>query len=431
MNKQQHRLALTLLLGACLGAGLTAWLADSDAAGPAGIQPAQDSNEKRDILYWVAPMDPDYRRDGPGKSPMGMDLVPVYADAGRAPAQGSEPGLGISASMRNAIGVKSAAVARRPLSVAFQAPALVVPDAESLAHIHVRTAGWVEELRASSEGQRVAEGDVLFTIYSPALVSAQEEFLRAIEGARPGLERAGVERLRSLGMQPAQIDALRRNGSARLLFELRAPRAGVLLELNIREGMYVEPGTVIMSIADLSRVWVEADLFPEQLAQVAEGETVRLVDSTGVTRSAPIDYLYPTIDPVTRTGRLRLRLDNPDGALRPGQYLRAHVTGERRESALAVPSTALIRRGGSTRVILDLGDGRFRPAEVHTGLETASHTEILHGLHEGERVVTSAQFLIDSEASLEPALTRMLDSGKDADPHAGHAPHQHGSGAQP
>jgi Cu(I)/Ag(I) efflux system membrane fusion protein len=431
MNKQQRSLALTLVLGACLGAGLTASLAGGDAAGPTGKEPAQDSGGQREILYWVAPMDPDYRRDGPGKSPMGMDLVPVYADEGRAPAPDAETGLSISASMRNAIGVKSAEVTRRPLSVTFQAPAQVVPDAERLAHIHVRTAGWIEELRASSEGQRVAEGDVLFTIYSPALVSAQEEFLRAIEGARPGLERAGVERLRSLGMQPAQIDALRQRGSVQPLFELRAPRKGVLLELNIREGMYVEPGTVIMSIADLSHVWVEADLFPEQLAQVAEGETIRLVDSTDVVRSAPIDYLYPTIDPVTRTGRIRLRLDNPGGALRPGQYLRAHVSSERRKSALVVPNAALIRTGESTRVILDLGAGRFRPAEVHTGLVTASHTEILHGLRQGDQVVTSAQFLIDSEASLEPALARMLDSDANTGPHAGHVQHQHGSGAQP
>lgn len=415
------------------GVGLGWWLAPTTmehGADTAGGSRAEGDN---DILYWVAPMDPDYRRDGPGKSPMGMDLVPVYADSAadsEIEADG-DSALRIRPEVLNAIGARYAPVERRDLSLEFTAPARVDVDADRVAHIHVRTEGWVERLQANAKGNRVREGDLLFEIYSPALVSAQEEYLQSVKASRTTLLRAGEERLRALGMLPAQIAQLRETGRAQPLYEQRATQDGIILELNIREGMYVRPGTTIMSLADIGSVWLEASLFPAQLAQVSVGDPVTFtaMGSPGAgqapARDARIDYLYPTISDATRTGRIRAVVDNADLSLRPGQYARMRFRGTRRENALAVPNAAVIRSEGSTRVIRALGNGRFLPAEVEIGLVTPAYTEILQGIAEGDSVVTSAQFLIDSEASLEPALARMTGTDADAD----HAGHDHGGGA--
>ena len=393
---------IALLCGVVLGWWLTPMTMNQDAG---STKPG--AGDKDAILYWVAPMDPGYRRDKPGKSPMGMDLVPVYAER-----ENGNGALRIRSEVLNAIGARYAPVTRESLSLVFTAPAAVRPNADRIAHIHVRTEGWVEKLHANAEGNSVRAGDLLFDIYSPALVSAQEEYLQAVKSDRTPLARAGEERLRALGMLPSQITALRDAGRVQPLYQQRAPQDGVILELNIREGMYVQPGTTIMSLADISSVWLEAALFPSQLDQISVGDGLafRTLSGETATRRAVVDYIYPTIDDVTRTARVRAAVDNADGLLRPGQFIRADFRGPVRANVLAVPNAAVIRSRGSTRVILELGEGRFQPAEVSTGLVTDSHTEIISGLSEGESVVISAQFLIDSEASLEPALRRMEGS---------------------
>jgi len=411
---------IALLGGVALGAWLSPMTMDH-GSNP-DDSPASGNGGENDILYWVAPMDPGYRRDKPGKSPMGMDLVPVYAGSGS-----NSDALRIRPEVLNAIGARYAPVKRQSLRPVFTAPAIVRPNADRVAHIHVRTEGWVEKLHANAEGNRVQASDLLFDIYSPALVSAQEEYLQAVASDRAALARAGEERLRALGMLPAQIRALRETGRVQPLYQQRAPQDGVILELNIRQGMYVQPGTTIMSLVDDSSVWLEASLFPSQLDQVSVGDrlTFRTPGSSGAApRPARVDYLYPTIDEATRTARVRAAVDNAERSLRPGEFVQADFRGPERTNVLAVPNAAVIRSRGSTRVILHLGEGRFRPAEVSTGLVTASHTEITSGLDEGEDVVVSAQFLIDSEASLEPALSRMSHSEHEAQEsrhdHGGH-----------
>ncbi len=415
---------IALLCGVGLGWWLTPMTMNHDAHSTGSTKPGAD--DKDAILYWVAPMDPGYRRDQPGKSPMGMDLVPVYADR-----ENGNGALRIRSEVLNAIGARSAPVTRENLSLVFTAPAAVRPNADRIAHIHVRTEGWVEKLHANAEGNSVREGDLLFDIYSPALVSAQEEYLQAVKSDRTPLARAGEERLRALGMLPSQIKALRDAGRVQPLYQQRAPQDGVILELNIREGMYVQPGTTIMSLADISSVWLEAALFPSQLNQISVGDGLAFRTLSGeiAARRAVVDYIYPTIDDATRTARVRAAVDNADGMLRPGQFLRADFRGPVRANVLAVPNAAVIRSRGSTRVILELGEGRFQPADVSTGLVTASHTEIISGLSEGESVVISAQFLIDSEASLEPALRRMSASEQEhPDEHKEHSANEdHGA----
>jgi Cu(I)/Ag(I) efflux system membrane fusion protein len=225
---------------------------------------------------------------------------------------------------------------------------------------------------------------------------------------------------------------MRRAGSPRELFAVRAPRDGYLTELNVREGMYVQPGTTIMSLTDLSEIWVDVDVFEQQIDWVRAGQsaTMRLPFAPDRVWQGRVDYVYPTIRPETRSARIRLTFDNPDLALKPNMYADVAIEAAPRPDVLNVPSQAVIRTGRQPRVILALPDGRFRPAEVETGIESEGTVEIRRGLEAGERIVVSGQFLIDSEASLEASLLRMLGDTPAHDGHVMEHDHQaHGAGA--
>lgn len=277
----------------------------------------------------------------------------------------------------------------------------------------MRTEGWIEALHVDTVGARVSAGQTLFEVYSPALVSAQEEYLQAERMGNPSLVTASKSRLASLGMREEQIRALRERGSPNRLFAVHAHEDGYLLELNVRHGMYIQPGDTIMSIADLSRVWVEVDVFESQINRIEAGQRATMAlpwAEAGSEWRGEVDYVYPTIRPETRTGRVRLAFDNPDLTLKPNMYARVAIAADPRSNALVVPTQTIIRTGNGERVILALGEGRFRPAQVETGLEADGVTEITAGLAEGERVVVSSQFLIDSEASADASLLRMINN---------------------
>lgn len=400
------------MLAAMLLGFAAAWLLLPDKRSPQQV--GKPIPASREVLYWVAPMDPSYRRDQPGKSPMGMDLVPVYADeaGGYGPGQ---PSLRISPAVVNNIGVKTAPVQRGTLHRRIETVGFITPDQDLLEHIHVRAEGWIEELVADTEGDRVEAGGLLFRIYSPALVSAQDEYLQALRLGQPALTRAAASRLRALGMQDSQITALQQRGAAAELFDVRAPIGGYVLELNVREGMFVQPGTTIMSLANLDTIWVDVDVFEHQIDWVAAGQTARMRLPFAPDRewTGQVDYVYPTIRAESRTARVRLEFENPDLALKPNMYANVAIEAEPRRDVLHVPSQAVIRTGNRERAILALGDGHFRPAQVRTGLESEGRVEIEAGLAEGETVVISSQFLIDSEASMDASLLRMLDEGPD------------------
>jgi Cu(I)/Ag(I) efflux system membrane fusion protein len=385
-------------------------------AGSTGGDSGQAEETEREILYWVAPMDPDYRRDEPGKSPMGMDLVPVYADEAGQPDEQS-PSIRINPTVINNIGVEVAPVERRDMHRDIETVGLVTPDDGRISHVHVRTEGWIETLHVETQGDPVASGAPLFEIYSPALVSAQEEYLQANRTGNQSLLRASRIRLHALGMSDQQVDALRQRGSSRRLFTVEAPRDGYVMELNVRQGMYVQPGDTIISIADLSSVWVEVDLFEGQIAWVETGQQAQIrlpFSATDREWTGEVDYVYPTMRAETRTGRVRLAFDNPDLALKPNMYASVSIAADPHRNALAVPTQSIIRTGDGKRVILALGEGRFRPARVETGLEVDGMTEILAGLAEDERIVVSGQFLIDSEASVDASLLRMSDESENS-----------------
>ena len=369
---------------------------------------AEASNGERVISHWVAPMDPNFRRDGPGKSPMGMDLIPVYRDENGGSAD-HVPSLRIDPAVVNNIGVRTAEVLRGPLYRQISTVGFVAPNENSLGHVHIRTSGWIEELSIRTVGEVVNAGDLLFRFYSPDLVSAQAEYLQTRRRGNSNLTAAARERLIALGLTKEQIDSISRTGKAQRLVDVRAHHSGTVLELGVREGKYVDPDDMIMNMADLSSVWVLVDIFEDEASWVESGQTakMRLGFVPGKVWEGVVDYVYPTVDADSRTVRARIVFENPDGMLKPGMYADLTIDADPKLEALTIPQSALIRASTSDRVILALGDGRFRPAQVMVGIESGGRAQILEGLSAGEHVVIAGQFLIDSEASLDAALLRL------------------------
>jgi len=412
MNKT--RMLIGVAVAVFIGGAVTGWwLADP------GRDPATGGSfagSEREILYWVAPMDPSYRRDQPGKSPMGMDLVPVYADEPGARDTG-EPALRINPVVVNNIGVKTAPAERGTLYRRIETVGFITANEHRVSHVHVRSEGWIEHLAVHTEGARVERGDVLFRLFAPALVSAQDEFAQALASGSEALINATRRRLLALGLLPDQIEQLSRTREVRHLIDIKAQQSGYVAALNVRHGMFVTPELMVMSIADLSEIWVEVDVFESQIDWVESGQTARMKLPFAPEREwiGEVDYVYPTVRAESRTARVRLAFDNPDLALKPDMYATVAIDAAPRHDIVHVPSQAVIRTGGQERVILALGDGRFRPARVRTGLESGGRVEILAGLAESERIVISSQFLIDSEASIEASLLRMIGDEPEGD----------------
>ncbi|MCB1674918.1 MAG: efflux RND transporter periplasmic adaptor subunit [Halioglobus sp.] len=388
-----------LAAGVVLGAtGL--WL-----LGPAPTERAADSRE-RQPLYWVAPMDPDYRRDRPGKSPMGMELIPVYEEPGAQAAPGA---VRISPDVVNNLGVRTAQVEAGRLSADIKTVGYVQYDEDRLIHVHPRVEGWIETLYVKAVGDPIERGEPLYTLYSPTLVNAQEELLLALKRDNPVLIDAARARLASLQVPGAAIEQLRKTGQVSQTITLYAPQSGVVDNLEVREGMYVKPGMALMSIGVLDPIWVIGEVFERQASMVHVGNAVRMrLDYLpGRQWRGRVDYIYPSLNPTTRTAQVRVRFDNPDRYLRPGMFAQMEIDTEPGDAALLVPREALIRTGSQSRVVLALGEGRFKSVAVQVGRIAGQRAEILSGLQAGERIVTSAQFLIDSESSKSSDFRRM------------------------
>jgi Cu(I)/Ag(I) efflux system membrane fusion protein len=364
----------------------------------------QATTAEKKILYWVAPMDPAYRRDGPGKSPMGMDLVPVYDEGGGVSVK-------ISPAVENNMGVRTTQAERGHLSRRIVTVGYVDFDENKISHIHLRTKGWIEKLAVKSEGERVKKGQLLLEVYAPELVNAQEEYIQALRTKNKMLIEASSERLQALGVSRSLVQKLKQTKRARQYVPVYAKQDGIVAKLNVREGMFVEPMLEVMSLADLSRVWLLAEVFESQSDWVKLGQSaeVRLSYLPGREWEGKVEYIYPSLNPKTRTLKVRLRFDNPDEALKPNMFANVTIYGGAKKDMIIIPREALIRAGVEERVIIAEGEGRYSPRKVTAGIESGDSVEIVSGLREGETVVTSGQFLIDSEASLKASLQRMTD----------------------
>ncbi|MBF0382899.1 MAG: efflux RND transporter periplasmic adaptor subunit [Magnetococcales bacterium] len=375
------------------------------------VSQSDSGSKEKEVLYWVAPMDPNYRRDKPGQSPMGMDLIPVYAGGAD---KGSDDGadVTVSAAVVNNLGVRTVTAKPHNLERRIDTVGYVSFDETQINHIHLRTDGWIEQLVVKAEGERVKKGQLLFEFYSPTLVNAQEEFLQSVATKNKQLVNASELRLQSLGMSRYQINQIRKSGKMRLRTAVHAPQDGIVSELNVRQGMRVTPKTTIMSLADLHHVWLQTEVFERQAEWVTLGGRAEATLSylPGKTWKGTVDYIYPTLTATTRTLKVRLRFSNPEERMKPNMYAKVSIYGAPKENRLAIPREAVIRSGNGERIILALGEGRYKARMIRTGMESNGLVEVLSGLRDGEKVVTSAQFLIDSQASLSGSLDRMEDA---------------------
>ena len=376
-----------------------------DAPGGNGGAAASGDGGEREILYWVAPMDANFRRDEPGKSPMGMDLVPVYADE-----VDSQPGtVKIDPTVVNNLGVRTAKAERGELSRHIDTVGYVQFDEDTLHHVHTRVDGWIEKLATKATGDPVEKGQLLFELYSPTLVNAKQEFLAALRSNNTVLLQASRERLMALGVTETQIAQLEKDRTAGQRVRVYAETDGVVAHLAVREGIFVTPANEVMSIAELDKVWVLAEVFEREAAWVKPGQMamVELDYLPGKMWHGTVDYVYPELDSKTRTLTVRIRFDNEDEMLRPNMFARVTIHAEDTGPVVHVPREAVIRGGNIDRVVAVLGEGRFRSRPVTLGIESGDRVAIRSGLEAGEEIVVSGQFLIDSESNIEAALARM------------------------
>jgi Cu(I)/Ag(I) efflux system membrane fusion protein len=382
----------------------------------------------RKPLYWVAPMDPNYRRDQPGNSPMGMALVPVFADQQDNQLAQEEGTIQIAAHVINNLGVRLATVEYKSLQPKINTVGFVSYDEDRLIHIHPRVAGWVEKLYVQAIGDEVEKDQPLYDIYSPEVVNAQQELLLALDGKNKHLITAAENRLTTLGLSADALIQLKQSRIIKQSITLYAPQSGVIKSLTVRDGFYVKPDTMMLSIVDLAYVWVKAELFERQVPDVAIGDEVMMaVDYLANKQwSGHIDHIHPMINAKTRTNVVRLRFKNDDGVLKPNMLAYVSIDTDDHQPTIVIPKEALIRTGKQDRVVLALGEGAFKSIEVTVGRFDRDFAEILSGVAVGEKVVSSAQFLLDSESSKNSDFSRMAPielnhSSVASDDHSNHS----------
>ncbi|HAU2406559.1 TPA: efflux RND transporter periplasmic adaptor subunit [Legionella pneumophila] len=369
------------------------------------------SKEDKKPLYWIDAMEPTIHYSGPGKSRMGMELTPVYADENQ-----DESAVKISPTVINNMGVRIAPVKKTVLARQIDTVGYVEPNENQIGHIHTYADGWVKNLVVKTVGETVKKGQLLLEYYSPALVTAQEEYLIALEGKNPTLIKASYKKLQALHISEQQIEQIKSSRKSNHLVAIYAPQDGIVAQLNIREGMRVTPDIEMMSLVDLSTVWMIAQIFEEQANWVHVGDIAEARISAFPQKlwKGSVEYIYPQLEPMTRTIKVRFRFDNPDNQLKPNMYVSISILAKPKENTLTVPLEAVIRSSQGDRVIVALNKGRFEVRPVTIGMESGGQVEILSGLKLGEHVVISGQFLIDSEANLKAGLGRMQTSTQNA-----------------
>ena len=382
-----------------------------------------DPNTGKKIKYWASPMDPTYIRNEPSKSPMGMDLVPVYEEEGEAKEPAST--IRIDPVVMQNMGVRLGRVQRKTLIKHIRTVGNITYDETKIFTVNTKFNGWIEKLYVNFVGENVKKGQPLFDIYSPDLVTAQAEYLLALrqyrslsknsyssirEGAQRLLE-ASHTRLRYWDLTNEQIEQISKTGKIQKTLTIYSPAFGVVTKKIAFKGHYVKKGEHQYEIVDLSSVWVDVDVYEYELPWVRKGipADMELAYIPGKRFKGEVLFIYPYLEAKTRTVKLRLVFPNPNYQLKPGMYANIFLKSVIDRDSLVIPQEAVIDSGVRQIVFVAVGEGRFQPREVNIGLEgNENDYQVLAGLKEGEEIVLSAQFMLDSESRLREAIQKML-----------------------
>jgi Cu(I)/Ag(I) efflux system membrane fusion protein len=371
-----------------------------------GLSHAEEA--ERRVLYWYDPMAPGKQFDKPGKSPfMDMELVPKYADETGMTASGEKPVVSISPESIQKTGVRTEKVGKSSFGQGVRATGIVLPNERARVDMFSQVEGRVENLKYSAEGDMVKKGGIFYTLVSPELIALQNDYIAALSGGLKDMAAAARKRMKLLGVDDLTLNALARTQGPFEGVPFYAPADGVLTELSIRNGRYLKAGDEIGRIQDLSVVWVEAAVPETAAATIKTGDAAKVTFSGAPQPyDAKVDYIYPTINAEARTVKIRLVVENKDGALKPSAYATVEFAAAVSER-VTVPSEAVLRSSAGNHVIVALGEGKFQARDVETGVTGNGRTEIISGLEEGDEVVASSQFMIDSESSLRESLEKL------------------------
>ncbi|NJM11600.1 MAG: efflux RND transporter periplasmic adaptor subunit [Synechococcaceae cyanobacterium SM1_2_3] len=381
--------------------------------------PNAAAQQQGKILYYRNPMGLPDTSPVPKQDSMGMDYIPVYESEDLGSDQ-----VSISPAKIQKLGVRTEAAQRRIFNRPVRAVGLIAPDERRLFVVAPRFEGWIERLLVNTTGQTVKRGEPLLMAYSPDVLSAQDEYRVARDNARTLsrtnpeqgermrlLAETALSRLRNWEVSAEQLDRLRSDSQPLEQVTLKAPADGVVLEKVAIQGMRFMPGEKLYRIADLSALWLLADVFEQDVRRVQPGQTARITVNAfpGEEFSGKVTFIYPTLNPQTRTAQVRIELPNPQGRLRPAMYATVEIAAGQNEAALTVPSSAVLNSGLRQVVLVERGEGRYQPRPVKLGAYGDEWVQVLEGLAENERVVVSANFLIDAESNLKAALSGFGD----------------------
>lgn len=406
----KNKFTLSAIVAALLIAGWGGYTLGSQSHSSNELEPTkQASDDGRKVLYWYDPMVPGQRFDKPGKSPfMDMELVPRYANES---GQESDNGVSISARQQQNLGIKTAVAERHTFTSNLKAYGTAAVNERTLSTLSAPSAGVIELLKVRALQQSVKAGETLAVIWNPSWSSAQQEYLAIRAMGDSALTQAARQRLALQFMPESVIRAVERSGKVQPRMTITAPRSGYVSKLEVREGQQVATAQPLFELASLDPVWVVIDYPQSQADRLRLGDSVTATSSAwpGVSFSGRVSELLPELDATTRNLKARIELGNPKQQLKPGMYLNVASVSSHEHSALAVPQSALITTGENTHLLLSDGNGHFTPVAVRTGESQGEWVEIKDGITDGQSVVTSGQFMLDSEASLRNALPQFSD----------------------
>ncbi len=407
-----------------------ATVAALSVGGCGGRKDSSRGNQEAEVQFYSCGMHPNVIQEGPGNCPIcGMNLTPMGIPTG-----GTEETFGstvkIDPTVEQNMGIRTAEVEKRDLTQTIRTIGRIDYNESKVAHVHTKFNGWIEKTHADITGQRVNKGQPLLDIYSPELVSAQEEYFDALKNVRSSGNDVSVgaanrsqtilgstrRRLEYFDVSGDQIDDLERTGNVRKTLTVRSPFEGIVIEKHALDGMEVKPGMMIYTIADLSEIWVYADIYEFESPWVKEGLTANMTLSydPGKRYRGKVQYIYPYLEEETRTIKVRLSFPNPNLKLKPGMYANVEIETSPLRNVVAVPMEAVLFSGERNLVFIVLGDGRFAPRDITVGIESGDgFYEVKEGLSEGVKVVASGQFLLDSESKLQESIAKLLSKRKE------------------